>query len=90
LLPSDVTIKAYDRLGQELRVGSIIAAPHTRSAIVIGRITKITPKMICFEDIDRKPLKAQSASPTQHKYHTEVICLDTLEETVMFMMTRNL
>ncbi len=81
---------AYDRLGQELKEGSIIAAPHTRASIVIGRITKITPKMVRFEDIDRKPLRAQSARPTHTKYHNEVICLDELEETVMFMMTRNL
>lgn len=81
---------AFDRLGQEMRVGSIIAAPYTRSRIVIGRVTRMTDKMLRFEDIDRNTGTAQSSRPTYNKYHNEVICLDEMEATVMFLMTQNL
>ena len=82
---------AYDRLGQELKIGTIIAAPYTNSCFVIGRVTKLTAKTVRFEDIDRKKLNASTSRPSYNKYQTEVISLEKLgEEVVMFMMTRNL
>jgi hypothetical protein len=82
---------AYDRLGQEMKVGTIIAAPYTRSCIVIGRITHLTAKTVRFEDIDRRVLTARNCRPTYNKYHTEVISLEKLgEEVVMLMLKQNL
>lgn len=83
-------IVAYDRIGQEIKVGSIIAVPYTKSKLAIGRVTSITPKKVRFEDIHRIHGSSQEARPTYNKYQSEVICLDNLDETVMFIMTQNL
>jgi hypothetical protein len=69
--------EVFDKIGQPIKVGSIVAAPCSASMITINRVEKITPKQLRL-------------SNTSYKYHHEVICLDEMEATVMYLMTRNL
>jgi len=72
-----------DKIGQEIRVGSIVAMPNAKTELKIGRVKKISSKTILCEDVNR-------TSSQSRKRHTEVICLDEMEATVMYLMTRNL
>lgn len=74
---------AHDRIGQEISVGSLIVAPYTRSRTVIGRVTRITPQRLHFDDIDRNVAMSQEARPINSKRHDEVVCIDKLEEHVL-------
>ena len=79
---------AYDMLGQEMRVGSVIVAPHSLSTSIIGEIIGITPKMVRFEDILQVNGRKRGASL---KYHAEVVCIDKLgPELVMAKLQQNL
>lgn len=71
-----------DRIGQEVRVGSIVATPSSISSITICRVIAITPKSFRVEYI--------SGGGNTLKRRNEVICLDEMEATVMYLMTRNL
>lgn len=82
---------AYDRLGQEIRVGSFIVAPYTRARTVIAQVTHISPKKVRFEDIDRNVGESREARPIYNKYHHEVVCIDSLGEAViMAKLSQNL
>jgi hypothetical protein len=72
----------YDRLGQPVLVGSIVAVPDTKSRIDICRVIGITPKSYRVTTIEgrRSCLKRQD----------EVICLDEMEATVMYLLTHNI
>lgn len=76
----------YDKIGQEMKVGSIIAMPDSRSVLKIGRIQCISPKTILAIDINSE----SSYNRGSRKRHQEVICLDEMETTVIYLMTRNL
>ena len=77
----------HDKLGREIRIGSIIVAPYSASMTKIGRVVKITPKNVSCESVNETPNKYKSS---WLKAQAEVICLDDLEQVVMYMMTRNL
>jgi len=71
---------AYDRLGQEIHIGSFVVAPYTRARTVIGQVTGITAKKVRFKDIDRNEGSARDAKPIYNKYHNEIVCIDALSE----------
>lgn len=77
----------YDKIGREIHVGSIVVTPYTASMTKIGRVVKITPKSVSCEDVNATTAKYRSS---WLKAQAEVICLDDLEQLVMYMMTRNL
>ena len=70
-------VEAFDKIGQPITVGSIVAAPYTKTNLRIQRVEKITPKQLKLEG-------------GGYKYHDEVICLDEIEATVMYLMTQGL
>lgn len=76
-----------DRLGQELKEGSVVVAPDTKTSMFIGRVLKITPKQVKLENLD----KAKSQWRRHpYKYHHEVVCLDQMQATVLYLLSRNL
>lgn len=77
----------YDKIGQEIREGSIVAVPNSKSEIKICRVTKLMPKMISCENVNTTK---SGRAASYNKYANEVICLDEMEATVLYLMTRNL
>lgn len=77
-----------DKIGQEVKVGSIVAMPETKSLLKIGRVLKISPKTLLIQDVNGT--SSNSRWDESRKKHKEVICLDEMEATVMYLMTRNL
>ncbi len=73
-----------DRLGQPIEVGSIVCAPDTKTSMFIGRVIKITPKQLRLENLD----SAYKSEP--YKYHKEVVCIDHMQETIMYMIKRGI
>jgi hypothetical protein len=78
--------KVTDRLGQEILVGSIVAAPHTKSYMFIGRVESISPKTVKLQPLDG----TASSSHPPYKYHNQVIVIDAIDETFLFMLGRGL
>lgn len=77
----------HDKIGQEVRLGSIVAAPNTKTKLIICRVTKLMPKKLRLEEVGSE---TKSYRPIWDKYHHEVICIDEMEHTVMYLMTQNL
>jgi hypothetical protein len=77
----------FDKIGQEIRLGSIVAAPNGKSSMILCRVIKIMPKKIRIEEVGNE---LKSYKPNWDKMHDQVICLDDLEQTVMHLMTQNL
>lgn len=75
---------AYDKIGNEIRVGSIVIAPYTASMILIAKVTRITPKQVQLTTIGDKTRGAANKS------HNEVVCVDDAGQIVMYMMSQNL
>jgi hypothetical protein len=72
-------------MGQEVRVGSIVVAPDSKTSMFIGRVIKITPKQLRLENLDIAP---STYRREPYKYHHEVVCLDQMQETVMYLLKR--
>lgn len=82
---------AYDRLGQEMRVGSFIVAPYTRARTVVAQVVNITKCLVEFEDINRNRSKSIGGRPVYKKRHDEVVCIDGLgDAVVMAKLKQNL
>lgn len=81
-----VDTPVYDKIGQEIKVGSVVAAPHTKTLMNICRVSNISPKTVKLEGINCK-LNWKNAV---YKKHREVVCLDEMEATVMFLLQQNL
>ena len=77
----------FDKIGQEIRLGSIVAAPNSKTSLVICRVTKLMPKKLRIEEVGNE---TKTYRPNWDKYHHEVICIDEMEHTVMYLMTQNL
>jgi len=75
----------YDKLGQAMQVGSIVAVPNSATKMQICRLTKIMPKLIKVSRLNNTGYQSSS-----NKYPSEVICLDAIEETVMYILTSDL
>lgn len=76
-----------DKIGQDIRVGSIVAVPNSKTNLEICRVIKIMPKQLRCEKVEGNISRWHGI---WNKYHNEVICLDEMEQTVMYMMSRNL
>ena len=79
--------EATDRLGQTIKEGSIVAAPDSKTSLFIGRVIKITPKQLRLENLDNRAKGYRGSSP--YKYHHEVVCLDQMQEIVMYLLKLN-
>lgn len=75
---------ATDKLGQDVKVGSIVVAPNGNRNIQIGRVTRITPKMVRVDNINSR------WSSDELKYHDQIVCIDEMEQTVLYLLSRNL
>lgn len=73
-----------DKIGQVLNVGSIVASPHAKTELKIGRVVKLAPKQAKIEDVNNP------SGSTWYKYHHEVVCLDALDQTLMYMLSRGI
>ena len=81
-----MTDVAYDRLGQEIKVNSLVAGPDTKTTIDVFRVEKITPKQLKLLSVSKtKP----RYNPYKYKNHEEVICLDNIDQTTVYMLSRN-
>lgn len=72
----------YDKIGQEVKVGSLVVAPDTKTQLFIGKVESISPKQLKLRNVEK--------NWTSYKYHSEVLCIDGLEGTVMFLLASNL
>lgn len=75
---------AYDKLGQEIKEGSVVAAPFGKSDLKICRVLKIAPKQLKVADVSVVDTSQYGA--TKYKTHSEVVCLDEMEATVMYLL----
>lgn len=79
--------EAVDRIGQTVKVGSIVVAPDGNSYISISRIIRITPKMVELVRLD-------DGNPYRHgqglKKQSQILCIDGIEATVMHLLSQNL
>ena len=77
-LPAEVD----DVVGQKIKVGSIVVAPHSTTTVFIGKVTKITPKQLKIEGSGYwRPV---------YKNHNQVVCMDAIPETVMYILQKDL
>lgn len=81
-----VDTPVYDKLGQEIKIGSVVAAPHTKTLMHICRVRNISPKMVKLEGLNCKI----NHKNTAYKKHGEVVCLDEIEATLMLLLAQNL
>lgn len=79
-----------DKLGSELKIGSLVAAPGStsRRTLSIGRITAITPKMVKVLDVHHTSTYHVKKGGTLY-YASEVVCLDDHEQAFIYMLNRN-
>ena len=75
-----------DRLGQVLAVGSIVAAPDSKSSLLIARVSSISPKQVKLEKLSG----ASSYGRPPYKYHNQVVVIDSIDETFLYMLGRGL
>lgn len=80
--------KAYDKLGREFKVNSIVVCPETRSMLSVKRVISISGKMARVVSINHKinPDRKFSSAGSL-KYHNELLCIDELEETMLYLLT---
>ena len=81
-----MTDVAYDRIGQEIKVNSLVAGPDTKTTIDVFRVKKITPKQLKLLPISKSET---SYNPFKYKNHEEVICLDNIDQTTVYMLSQN-
>lgn len=77
-----------DKIGQEIKIGSLVAAPVGRGVLSICRVVKIAPKQLRLEQIKKQ--NQYNCIVTYYKYHNEVICIDGIEESVLYLLSQNL
>lgn len=77
-----------DILGQTIRVGSLVAAPDTKTSMYIGRVRKITPKQLCIENMQGKK-DSKGSLGVAYKYHSHVVCLDSIPESLLILLNHN-
>lgn len=82
---TDLT-EANDIIEQTVSVGSMVAAPHTRTSMFIGKVIKITPKRFKIEEINGKSIRPR----VTYKDHGQVVCLDAIEESIFVLLKQNL
>ena len=66
-----------DKIGQTIKVGSIIAVPVSAGYLEIVKVTKITAKKVMFKNRYRTE---------KRKDQSEVICLDNIEELSLYIL----
>ena len=86
-MPSEENFK-LDRLGNEIHEGSIIAAPDSKTRLIIGRVEKIAKIQIGIKNLDAKG--EYFRNQISYKYPEQVICLDKMEELILYLLSRNL
>jgi len=75
-----------DKIGQEIHVGSIVVAPNGYSSLKICRVINITPKQLKCSDVNNTSKYANIS----YKYPNEVVCLDDLDATMVYLLMRKL
>ena len=77
--------ECQDKLGQVIKMGSLVACPtgSNNNRISLCRVEKIMPKQVKVKPID------DTWMSEYYRFQAEVICIDNIEETVMWLMTRS-
>ena len=78
-----------DILGQTVKVGSLVAAPNTKTQMWIGRVSEITPKQLRIEDMSGKT-DYRGKVKAAYKNHEQVVCLDQIPESLFIILKQNL
>ena len=68
-----------DKLGQEIKVGSIVAAPSSKTALSISRVKKIAKIKIGVGHLNKK-------STNKYYYPQELVVLDQIPELIVFAL----
>lgn len=71
-----------DKLGRELAVGDAVAFPD-HNGLMIGKITKLNPKMLSIQSIDVRRRKWNDSD--YRKYPHETVRLDAVDLTVYLL-----
>lgn len=71
---------ARDALGQEILLDQVVAAPYTRSMLLIGRIMKISDKTVLIRRLGK------GDQWTERKRHEEVVIISDNPATTMFVI----
>jgi len=74
-------IVALDALGQEITLDAVVAAPQSRSSLFIGRVSKISPKMI-----EVRELGAKSGT---RKFHNEIVVIGNSPAATMYVLVHD-
>ena len=77
----------FDRIGQKIEIGDIVAAPVSKSSLMVGRIKSMGEKMATLTSITQ----GRNQIPVQRirKYKDQIIKLSDIEETVLYLLRRD-
>ena len=77
----------HDRLGQELAVDDYVAFPQA-NRLMIGRITKLSDKMIIIDSIVKKRINRRTGEfvETYRKYPTDSVKVETGAGLTMYVI----
>ncbi len=77
-----MTVVHQDKLGRDLAIGDAVAFPD-HNGLMIGKITKLNPKMISIQSLDTRHRKWNDAD--YRKYPYETVRLDAVDLTVYLL-----
>ena len=77
-------IEHQDKLGRDLAVGDAVAFPD-HNGLMIGKITKLNPKMISIQSVDTRRRKWSDTD--YRKYPYETVRLDAVDLTLYLLKT---
>lgn len=73
-------IKHTDKIGRPIDVGSIVCYPMSTSSLGVGRVEKLSPKMINIKEL------AGKYQYTSRKYPNEAVVISDIPETLMLLL----
>lgn len=76
-------LEAFDALGQKIVLDAVVAAPYTRSMLLIGRIVKISPKTVKIRRL------GHPSDSGEQKYHHEVVVISDNPATTMYVLQKD-
>lgn len=77
-----MTFAHQDKLGRDLVVGDAVAFPN-HNGLMIGKITKLNPKMLSIQSLDIRFRKWNNSD--YRKYPHETVRLDAVDLTVYIL-----
>jgi hypothetical protein len=75
-------IEHQDKLGRDLAVDDAVAFPH-HNGLMVGKITKLNPKMLSIQAIDQKNRKWDNGD--YRKYPVDTVRIDSVDLTAYIL-----